>query len=84
MSRTAESPKIQISTYQVNRFRKMVLEHHSERMREWFENGWPGGVELYERILSGEATNKEIRAALIVDKMLQATKPKKTLKDFLS
>ena len=78
-----DSKKIQISTYRVNQFRKMVLEGHGERMRGWFENGWPGGVELYERILSGEATNKEIRSALIVDKMLQATKPKKTLKDFL-
>ena len=78
-----DSKKIQISTYRVNQFRKMVLDGHGERMRGWFENGWPGGVELYERILSGEATNKEIRAALIVDKMLQATKQKKTLKDFL-
>ena len=78
-----DSKKIQISTYRVNQFRKMVLDGHGERMRGWFENGWPGGVELYERILSCEATNKEIRAALIVDKMLQATKQKKTLKDFL-
>ena len=66
-----ESKKIAITTYQVNRFRKTVLDMQGERMRGWFESGWPGGVELYDRIISGEATNKEIRAALIADKMLK-------------
>lgn len=79
----SDTKKPTVSTYEVNRYKKMVAEHGTVILEKW-PDSFPGGAELINRVMSGDATNKEIRAALLAHKIRIAALPKKTLRDFLT
>ena len=79
----SDTKKPTVSTYEVNRYKKLIAERGAVILEKW-PDSFPGGAELINSIMNGNATNKEIRAALLAHKIHIAAFPKKTLRDFLT